>query len=37
MKIIGEQLIEGIKIDDNGEIILDNSKINPHCIKVEEN
>ncbi|KRX06964.1 hypothetical protein PPERSA_07127 [Pseudocohnilembus persalinus] len=37
MKFIGEQLIEGIKVDKSGKIILDSNKINPHCINVTEN
>lgn len=34
MKTIGEQLIEGIKIGNEGDIILDNNKLNPHCLNV---
>eukprot|EP00825_Cyclidium_porcatum_P033283 TRINITY_DN3533_c0_g1_i1.p1 TRINITY_DN3533_c0_g1~~TRINITY_DN3533_c0_g1_i1.p1 ORF type:complete len:914 (+),score=178.51 TRINITY_DN3533_c0_g1_i1:151-2892(+) len=36
MKQIGLQLIEGIKLDSKGYIIVDNNKINPNCIKVRE-
>ncbi len=34
MKDIGAQLIDGIRINQNGEIILDKSKINPHLIRI---
>ncbi|EAR94689.2 IQ calmodulin-binding motif protein (macronuclear) [Tetrahymena thermophila SB210] len=36
MKVIGEQLIEGIKLEQNGKVLIDQSKLNPKCIEVEE-
>lgn len=37
MKVIGEQLIDGIKLNEFGKIEIDQSKINPKCIEVAEN
>ncbi|KAL4471738.1 hypothetical protein ABPG74_008631 [Tetrahymena malaccensis] len=36
MKVIGEQLIEGIKLEQTGKVLIDQSKLNPKCIEVEE-
>lgn len=36
MKNLGEQLIDGIKLDETGTIRLNSSKINPHCITIKE-
>lgn len=36
MKVIGEQLIDGIKLENNGKVLIDQSKLNPKCIEVEE-
>jgi len=37
MKIIGENLIEGIKIGPTGQLHVDSTKINPNIIRVSEN
>lgn len=34
MKLIGKQLIEGIKINNKGELLVDHKKINPTFIQV---
>lgn len=36
MKSIGIQLIDGIKLDSRGEIVINKSKINPQCIKIQQ-
>ena len=36
MKLIGNQLIDGIKVNNRGEIQVDTTQINPHCITVED-
>lgn len=36
MKIIGEQLIDGIKLESDGKVLIDQSKLNPKCIEVEK-
>lgn len=34
MKIIGQQLIEGIRVDRTGRLLIDNKKINPEFLVV---
>ena len=36
MKVIGEQFIDGIRLDSRGKIMFNENKINPHCISVKE-
>ena len=36
MKILGEQLIDGIKLDDAGNVMVDQSKLNPLCLEIVE-
>ena len=35
MKVIGEQLIEGLVIGTKGEVLIDSNKINPHCLDIQ--
>lgn len=37
MKVIGEQLIDGIKLNREGNVEIDAGKLNPKCIEVTEN
>lgn len=37
MKIVGQNLIDGIKVKDNGDIEVDQSKITPEFVKIIEN
>lgn len=37
MKLIGQQLIDGIQIDGQGKLLVDYNKINPSCIQITEN
>lgn len=36
MKVIGNQLIDGIKLSERGEIKVDTTKINPYCMTIED-
>lgn len=37
MKVIGEQLIDGIKLNSEGNVEIDAGRLNPKCIEVTEN
>jgi hypothetical protein len=36
MKVIGNQLIEGISVNENGKIVLDSTRINPNVLRVKD-
>ena len=37
MKIIGQNLIDGIRVKENGDVEVDQSKITPEFVKIIEN
>ena len=36
MKRLGQQLIDGIKMNKQGVVEVDSNKINPHCLSITE-